>query len=229
MASFALPAWAVRAAQIFSEYAPASWVIAGFGGLIIWAIARLLWQLANRLRIRNLWDIRNLERGSLINPLDLTFERKRIRLDEFALPSHTVIEGKTFIDCDIIGPANIYFHASNLANPIRVPKVDAVWLAPKAIFTNGFTFRDCIFRNCSFQRITLFGSIENYKNWKDNPMINWIGITPTAADLAERQHIVGLELGRVQASTPDLIEHKSQSAGKPPTDPTSESSERIDN
>ena len=40
--SFSLPAWAASAADLFSAYAPFSWVAAGFGGLlvgtIIWAI-----------------------------------------------------------------------------------------------------------------------------------------------------------------------------------------------
>src|SRR5206468_2772240 len=86
VASFALPAWAVAAAEILSQYAPFSWVAAGFLGVIIWATVRLVWQATNRMRIRNQWDARSLDRGSLINPLDLTFERKRIILDDFVLP-----------------------------------------------------------------------------------------------------------------------------------------------
>jgi len=58
-----------------------------------------------------------MDKGALINPLDVSFERKRILLNEFVLPSHTIIENKTFIDCDLIGPANIYFHSSNNASP----------------------------------------------------------------------------------------------------------------
>jgi hypothetical protein len=156
VASFSLPAWAVRTADIFSQYAPFSWVVAGFAGVFVWAVIRLLWQAANRIRVAAKYDERFAEDGSRLNPLDLTFERKRILLNNFVLPSFTQIDGKTFIDCDLIGPANIYFSSNNQAVPLRPPKIDAVWLGPHAILTNGFIFNNCIFRNCSFQRITLF-------------------------------------------------------------------------
>jgi hypothetical protein len=35
VASFGLPAWAVRSAQIFSDYAPLSWVVGGFVGVLV--------------------------------------------------------------------------------------------------------------------------------------------------------------------------------------------------
>lgn len=186
VASFSLPAWAVRTAEIFSQYAPFSWVVAGFSGVFIWAIIRLIWQAANRIRVTTKYDEKFAGDGSRLNPLDLTFERKRILLSNFVLPSFTLIDGKTFIDCDLVGPANIYFATGNQAAPIREPKIDAVWLAPHAVFTNGFIFNNCIFRNCSFQRITFFASIENYQSWKDNPSINWIGVAPDANDIAQR-------------------------------------------
>jgi hypothetical protein len=133
---------------------------------------------------------RPFEKGSLITPLDLTFERKRILVNDFVLPSHPFIDGKTFIDCDIVGPACIYFSSNNQANPIRPPKVDAVWLEPGAKFNNGFIFTNCIFRNCSFQRITIFASVENFHAWKDLDSVNWISIPPTEADLQKRLAIL---------------------------------------
>ena len=204
--SFALPAWAVRAAQIFADYAPFSWVVAGFLGVFLAALIRLLWNLAYRVKVNAKYDALFIERGSDFNPLDLTFERKRIYLDNFALPSWTQIEGKTFIECDIIGPACMYFHSSNTASPVRPPKVDAIWLSPSARYSNGFTFKDCIFRNCSFQRITMFASIENYERWKDNPNFNWIGVTPSIADIEERKRVVIEELRLAGIEPPPELE-----------------------
>ncbi|MGY3535254.1 hypothetical protein [Bradyrhizobium sp. USDA 4452] len=201
VASFSLPAWAVWAASIFSQYSPFSWVVAGFLGVLIWSFIRVLWQGANRLKVRTRFDAKSLQDGSRVNPLDLTFERKRILLNDFVLPSFAFIDGKTFIECDLIGPANIYFATSNNAQPIRPPKIDAVWLGPTAIFNNGFVFSNCIFRNCSFQRITLFASVENYASWKDNPNVNWISIPPSPEHIAERmKQLDGKEL---QANTPE--------------------------
>jgi hypothetical protein len=211
VASFALPAWAARSAQLFADYAPFSWVVAGFAGVTIWAVVRVLWQGANRLRVRAKYDGDLLERGSAINPLDMTFERKRIFVSDLVLPSHPYIDGKTFIDCDLIGPANIYFHSTNQANPIRLPKIDGVWLAPKAGFNNGFFFNNCIFRNCSFQRITVFASIENFALWKDNTNLNWVSIPPTTADIEERMGMIGLAtIKPKEAAAPLLEDHRTE-------------------
>jgi hypothetical protein len=187
MASFGLPAWAVKSGQIFSEYAPLSWVVAGFLGVLVWATARLIWNWAYRIKIKAQYDAKFLERGGNYNPLDLTFEKKRIYLDDFALPSHTVIQGKTFIQCEIIGPASVYFAANNNAVGLRPPIIDAVWLHPDARYNAGFQFFDCIFRDCSFQRITLFASIENFELWNGNTSVNWIGIPPTPELIEKRR------------------------------------------
>lgn len=211
VASFGLPAWAIRSARIFSQYAPLSWIVAGFCGLLLVVLIRLLWHYGSRIRINALFDLKSLgDHGGDFNPLDMTFERKRIYLNSFVLPSHSLVDGKTFIDCDIVGPANIYFHSSNLAQPIKPPKVDAVWLHPSAQFFNGFIFTNCIFRNCSFQRVTLFASIENYASWKDNHNLNWISIPPNEEHITERHRLIGL--GGVDTIRPvdveKLIEHE---------------------
>jgi hypothetical protein len=187
LVSFSLPAWAVKSAQIFSEYAPLSWVIAGFAGVLLWTIARLIWNFAYQVKVRAQYDARFLERSGNYNPLDLTFEKKRIYLDDFALPSHTVIQGKTFIQCDIIGPASVYFAGNNSAVDIKQPIIDGVWLHPDARYNAGFQIYNCIFRECSFQRITLFASIENFELWNSNPSVNWIGVPPTAELIAKRK------------------------------------------
>jgi hypothetical protein len=190
-------AWGAWAASIFSQYAPLSWITAGIVGGFLWAVIRLIWVAGYRIKIRAQYDAKFIEHGGQFNPLDLTFERQRIYLNDFALPSNPLIEGKTFIDCEIIGPAIIYFKSSNSANPIRPPKLDAVWLHPNAIMQNHFTFDNCIFRNCSFQRITLFASIENYYLWKDNTNVNWISLPPSESDLEARYEIIEKEHERL--------------------------------
>jgi hypothetical protein len=190
VASFALPAWAAHTAEIFRQYSPLSWVVAGFVGMFLWAITRWFFSAAYRIRINAKYDEQFLANGGNFNPLSTTFERKRIFLNDLVLPSHTLIENKTFVDCDIIGPANIYFLIGNNINPIRPPNFDAVWLHPTAKFTNGFIFAHCIFRNCSFQRLTMFASIENYAAWKDSANISWISIAPSQDDIAERMKVI---------------------------------------
>ena len=123
----------------------------------------------------------------------MTFERKRILLSDFVLPSFPFIDGKTFIDCEIVGPANIHLQHGNFADPIRRPIIDVVWLAPRATFYNGIVFTNCIFRNCSFQRVTIFSGLENFEGWKNTPHINWISIPPTAEQIQQRHRIIANE------------------------------------
>ena len=190
MAAVGATAWGAWGASLFSAYAPFSWVLAGIFGGLLWAVIRLIWNWGYKIKVLAQYDAKFIEHGGQFNPLDLTFEKQRIYLNDFALPSNPFIQGKTFIGCEIIGPAIVYFKASNLANPIRPPKLDAVWLNPTAVMQNHFTFDNCIFRDCSFQRITLFASIENYSAWKDNPNVNWISIPPSQSDLDERYEII---------------------------------------
>jgi hypothetical protein len=178
VASFSLPAWATWAANIFSQYAPLSWVVAGFCGVLAWVIIRVIWNWAYQISVRAEYDAKFIEHGGNFNPLDSTFERKRIFVNDFVLPSHPYIENKTFIDCDIIGPANLYFYVGNQMSPVKPPPIDAVCLDPTKKFSNGFLFSNCIFRNCSFQRITLFVSQPTYEDWKNNPLFNWISPPP---------------------------------------------------
>jgi hypothetical protein len=200
IASFGLPAWAVKSAQIFSQYAPLSWVVAGFVGVLLWSVTRLIWNWAYQIKIRAQYDARFLERSGNYNPLDLTFEKKRIYLDDFALPSHTIINGKTFIQCEIIGPASVYFAGSNNAVDIRPPIIDGVWLHPDARYNAGFQFHNCIFRDCSFQRVTMFASIENFELWNNNTSVNWIGVPPTPELIEKRR--ADLPPKGTQPSTP---------------------------
>lgn len=185
VASFALPAWAVRAMEMFSEYAPLSWVVAGFAGVAFAVIFFWLWQVAFILRVRAKFNVRLLEHPDPINPLDKTFEGKRIFLNDFVLPSHQLVEGKTFIDCDIIGPTNLYLASGNQASAIRLPQIDAVYLDPEIMFNNGVAFRDCVFRNCSFQRITMFIGDPDYGTMSDNPVLHWISLNPDSMNAPE--------------------------------------------
>lgn len=172
--SFALPAWATHATGLFSEYAPASWVVAGFMGLLLAAVSSALVSFSRGRWIRSNYDNAMLEKKSGVDPLERTFERKRIYLNEFALPSHPIVEGKTFIDCEIIGPQNVILQYGNqLAEP-KEPKLDAVLMHEASQPSNGLIFRNCTFRGCSFIRVTVLVHISEYPTFRVLNWINWI-------------------------------------------------------
>jgi hypothetical protein len=169
--------------EALKPYGYVAWATIALLAALVIVIARWLIIWGTRVRINNRYDERMLSGGADFNPLDKTFVSKRIFVNDFALPSHPHIEGKVFIDCDIIGPANLYWFQNNNAQPIRAPVVDVVILEPGKLFNSGFIMRDCIFTNCSFQRITVFAGAHYYEVWKDNPNVNFISCPPRQPEL----------------------------------------------
>jgi hypothetical protein len=185
VASFALPAWAVRASKMFEEYAPLSWVVAGFAGLLAGAVIYAVFAWSRGRLVRARYDARMLAQGGAVDPLEKTFERKRIYINEFCQPSHPLIENKTFIDCEIIGPANILFVAGNSIAEGRFPNVDTVYLKNGARPNNVYLVQNCIFRGCNFSRVTFYVSFEETQMFRTYSLIQWI--TPSPYDEVQQE------------------------------------------
>lgn len=178
VSAFALPAWAARAANFMGAYAPLSWVGVGFLGLIIAACAYALAGWGRSKWVKSRYDARMFPKSGPIDPMDKTFERRRIYLNEFALPSHPLVAGKTFIDCEIIGPANIILEVGNRVTEHQYPICDAILMNGERTPYNGYLFRHCTFRGCSFQRITLLVPKSEYDMAKGVDWLNWITAAP---------------------------------------------------
>ncbi|MBL6600016.1 MAG: hypothetical protein ISP41_14085 [Alphaproteobacteria bacterium] len=178
LASATLPAWAVSAMEIFSQYAPLSWIAAGFVGFIVFCVGFLVYSKAHQIYVRSRFNARSISSGAYVDPMAKMFERKRIFLSDFCLPSSQVINDKNFVDCEIIGPANLYLAYGNKADEPVLPKCDATVLFPGAKFFNGITLIDCNFRRCSFQRVTFFVSDAEYPLVKNLDWLNWICYLP---------------------------------------------------
>lgn len=172
--SFALPAWALHASHLFSQYAPFSWVAAGFFGMIVASIAYSLAAWGRSKWVRARYDAKMIAGGSYVDPMAKTYEDRRIFLNEFCLPSHPLIEGKTFINCQIIGPANIVLEFGNNVQDATYPISDAVLMKPDHNLYNAVFVRNCIFRQCSFQRITFLVPASEYETAKHWRLFNWI-------------------------------------------------------
>lgn len=174
VSAVAIPAWAAKAANILSAYAPFSWVAIGIGSAAVLAGAYALWGWGRQRHRRASYDKRMLQRGGYVDPLEKTFERKRIYLNEFVLPSHPLVEDKTFIDCEIIGPANVLLELGNNIDQVRYPFCDTVLMHEEARPNNGYIFRNCTFRGCSLQRITFLVPVVQYQMTRGVNWLNWI-------------------------------------------------------
>jgi hypothetical protein len=174
----AAPAWAVSTMSIFAEYAPLSWVVAGFTGFIGFAIGTALLGYGRSLSVRSRYDAKFMQETGGVDPLAKVFEGKRIFLNDFVLPSNPTVDGKNFVDCEIVGPANIFLAGNNGINDVRPALVDAVALSGERDFYNGFTFQNCSFRNCTFHRVTLFFKPDEVSQIQHLKWLNWITPLP---------------------------------------------------
>ncbi|WP_312780448.1 hypothetical protein [Brevundimonas sp.] len=179
--SFGLPAWAVKASNLFGQYQPASSVLAGFlGALAFGIIARLLAAARESLVSASVRD-RFYRDGDRINPLDRLFERQRIAIADIAPPMGSPIIDKTFDTCELIGPANIILAATGagLMHGNTFTRCDAVSTADGADPQTATAFFNCRFINCHFFNVTLFIHEDVYATANQSiGGLNWITPEP---------------------------------------------------
>lgn len=168
---------------MFSAYAPLSWVVIGFCGILLYALAVFLLGMGRTWQVRAKYDAKFMQETGGVDPLSKVFEGKRIYLNDFILPSNPLVDGKTFVDCEIVGPANIFLSINNNINDIRSPRVDAVALSGLKDFLNGYVFQNCSFRNCTFHRVTLFFKPEEVRDIQHLLWLNWISPLPAQGQL----------------------------------------------
>jgi hypothetical protein len=192
LGSFALPAWGARAVGLFSNYAPLSWIIAGFVGLISYAMSIALIGIGRSRSVRARYDAEFMRESGGVDPMANVFESKRIFLGDFVLPSNPIIQGKTFVNCEIVGPANIYLHYGNGVDNPQEGLVDAVALSGERVFYNGIIARNCRFRACTFHRVTLFFHPNEVEGNQELKWLNWISPLP------QQTMIPGLEPAAIE-------------------------------
>jgi hypothetical protein len=207
LGSFALPAWALRTANMFSQYAPFSWVAAGFAGLLLYAFIVWLIGVGRSKLVRSKYDARFMQETGGVDPLARVFEGKRIYLNDFVLPSNAQVIGKTFVDCEIVGPANMYFEFDNSVDDVQPGLVDAVALSGERQFFNGVLFRNCKFRGCTFHRVTLFFEPKEALRISRLDWLNWISPMPPS-DLLTDQEKPSLIEDQSDQSQPETEEEK---------------------
>jgi hypothetical protein len=153
----AITAWAAAATELLHPYAPLSWVAAGLVGGLIFVV--LVWV---GVAIRNAMISGNVRRrfyetGSRINPLEKIFENRRINIDDLMPPLGAQIRGKSFIDCELVGPANLVFSGQGSLENSDFTQSDAIIINNLDIpVLNGTEFNDCRFLRCKFFKVTLF-------------------------------------------------------------------------
>lgn len=141
--------------KILRPYGVLGWISAGLLTLLILTIVYAVYGWASERRANAIY------KGTLstvpvsVNPLDSNFEGKRIRLSELFSPFSEVYDGKTFRNCEIIGPGAIVFlDQMNLYTP-GLYACDLVAVKSAHIRT-AVGFQRSTFDHCKFYNATLF-------------------------------------------------------------------------
>lgn len=166
-----LSGWAASATEVFQHNAPFSWIFCGLLSGAIFVFLYLCWQLALRYKTeRGVLEDYQREKDN-INPLDTFFEKKRIDIMSLKPPLLEPIKNKTFSNCEICGPAIIYFMGASTIQDNTFKMCDFVKIKNTAAITNVIIFDDVTIKQCNFYNLTILvpesivGKFPKGANW----------------------------------------------------------------
>ncbi len=157
------------------------WFMSGLAAFVISCVGialivrTRLWMVNMRFRARLQSD------SSPFDPMATVYHDKRLFLKDLAPPGRREIKGKTFKNCEIIGPGNIVVALrSNELKPFPefvnnvYYDVDCIQIQPGVLSNNAIYFGDCDFDGCQFYNLNLLF----YHRMTDS----WHWITPIVAE-----------------------------------------------
>lgn len=171
------------------------------------AVARIrLWVSRRDVEKANERYIAGRTNGSLVNPMDVIFEGRRIDFRDMTRPLTDEVRNKTFRRCQIVGPTNVILMGStNLAGQSGIA-CDAVYCDNLVHVSNAIRLTDCDFRDCEFFNVTFMVGPEDYERFSHAIAVSWI--TPNPRNLGVYQN------GQVLPRQP-LLEHQNQADVQP--------------
>ncbi|WP_018407543.1 hypothetical protein [Methylocystis rosea] len=181
LASFALPAWAAATTEWISSYGRIGWVAAGFSGLLVGVIAVYVMTSIKISLIKMSITRLFYQEGQRINPLDIHYLNKRINLRDLLPPGPGIIENKTFENCELVGPLNIFpvncILQRNLYTAVDYIVVDNEKSRSGKIL-NAAIFNNCRFLNCKIYFVSFLIMEESFEVFDSWGGCNWITQTP---------------------------------------------------
>jgi hypothetical protein len=111
-----------------------------------------------------------------------TFTAKRVSIRELLPPIGNLVEGKTFVDCDIVGPANLFLLDGVSMHQYGGQNVDLVVLDDNVTPWNAIYLKHCDFRKCRFYNITMLTTKDGYKAFWKHVQISCIAGRPTDSE-----------------------------------------------
>ncbi|HTN40295.1 MAG TPA: hypothetical protein VLZ84_04035 [Asticcacaulis sp.] len=145
--------------------------------LLLIMLCVVVWNMLISAKVRNKWK----QRVDSVNPLDIEFHKKRIKITDIANPSTSVVQNKVFTDCDIIGPAVIYLWSRNNFTNYAFYKSDFIVMNPNRTINNAIVFDTVIATNCRFYECTVYIDGQFFQDsFKTTTGINFVSLTGDA-------------------------------------------------
>lgn len=158
-----------------NDYGAWGWFMSGLVAFLLASvsfslIARTrLWRVEARSRARVLGD------SSPFDPMARVYENKRLFLRDLAPLGRRLVIGKTFINCEIIGPGAVVLGLrSDESKPFPVMRnsntydVDCIEIDPAQRSSLAVEFYDCDFDGCNFYHMSLLFT------GRENDTLHWI-------------------------------------------------------
>lgn len=166
-------AWAAFISELWVDYAPFSYVVAFFIGAFLAVAIFAAYSLLKYFLAKSNYVSQLKEPKSTINPIDNFFTKKRIHVADLASPISTeFIVGKTFADCELIGPAVIGFFNNCTVASNTFTACDFVKLKQGASIHNLLGFENCTLTKCKIYKSTIYVPENLVNQFPGN--INWI-------------------------------------------------------
>lgn len=148
--------WLAKSVAQINQFGPFGWCFAGLLSFLVTALA--LYALSG---VWGRWIIakaakRNAMPPDSINPLEMEFHRRRIKLLALAHPIDSRIRGKRFIDCELEGPANIVLVGHGVFRGCGFLNCDFVIHRQPVHVQNCVVLEDCEVIGGEIHRCTIF-------------------------------------------------------------------------
>lgn len=169
-------AWLAHVTAFLQPYAPFSWGIAALIGAIGFALAVLVIAHIRSAIVTASIRRKFYEGSEKLNPVVSQFQEQRIFVSDLVPPFELVIRNKTFIKCEIIGPANVVLSGPGLIKDSSIINCAASKMSDKSQFIPASVmFENCQFLECKLVNLLfLVPSSAQAKFTKDLLGIHWI-------------------------------------------------------
>jgi hypothetical protein len=139
-----------------NHYGPVAWGAVGIGSALVVALITYIMSIAKKYRANAYYLQESAKPTEHVNPLESSFERKRFRVHEFFSSFLLINKGKSFTECDIVGPGSIALIQNCTVTDAHLLQCDIVVVkAGLNTILGAAGFDTAIFNRCRFFNVTM--------------------------------------------------------------------------